>query len=82
MFDRTEKTWRDTILFNPKLRSYMTYKSTFVTESYLKSFLTRHEGSILSLAYYLYISKPGVGLRNLLKRGYVWCVRGYVWCVS
>ncbi len=48
MFNRTEKTWHNTIFFKPKLRTYRTFKSTFVTESYLKSFLTIHECSVLA----------------------------------
>ncbi len=34
MTPRTEKTWRDTILFKPKFRTYIQYKTLFGTEEY------------------------------------------------
>ena len=33
---RSEKTWRDTSGFKPKLRTYCTFKTEFVLENYLQ----------------------------------------------
>ncbi len=48
MTARTEKTWRDTILFKPKLRTYMKYKTLFGTEEYVKCLMSRKQRSILT----------------------------------
>ncbi len=47
MFNVTEKNGAK-IVFKPKLKTYRAFKSTFVTDSYLKSFLTRHERLVLA----------------------------------
>ncbi len=47
MILRSEKTWRDTIGFKPKLRTYCTFKTEFVLENYLQGYMPRHERSLL-----------------------------------
>ncbi len=36
MLSRTEKTWKNTIQFKPKLRTYVKYKIDYKTEDYIR----------------------------------------------
>jgi len=48
MLHRTAKTWKDTITFKPKLRTYAKFKKDFGTEEYLTGFMSRQQRSLLA----------------------------------
>ena len=48
MLSRTEKTWKDTIQFKPKLRTYVKYKIHYKTEDYIRMPLGRMHRAILA----------------------------------
>ncbi len=48
MMARTEKTWRDMILFKPKLRTCIKYKTLYGTEEYVKCLMSRKQRCILA----------------------------------
>ena len=48
MLQRTAKTWKDTIRFKPKLRTYVKFKSEFGKEEYLTGYMSRQQRSLLA----------------------------------
>ena len=48
MLGRSSKTWRDTMTFKPKLRTYTKFKQTYELEEYVTGYMPRHQRSILA----------------------------------
>ncbi len=48
MVQRTNKTWRVTISFKPKLRTYARFKQSFRREEYINMFMSRRQRSLLA----------------------------------
>jgi hypothetical protein len=48
MVNRTAKTWKDTIAFKPKLRTYVKFKTDYGTEEYVTGYMSRYQRSLLA----------------------------------
>ena len=48
MLRRTAKTWKDTITFKPKLRTYVKFKTEFGKEAFLTGYMSRYQRSLLA----------------------------------
>ncbi len=70
---RTEKTWKVTISFQSKLRTYIKYKTLFRTEKYVKNAFARNQWCIFAHSR----SRESGGRRNL-ERVCLTCTEGAV----
>ncbi len=77
MILESEQTWRDTIGFKPKLRTWCTLNTWFVLEKYLEG-VPRHERSLQvqlrSGTMPLHIQETGCWLGTSLGKDDVFCL--------